>query len=63
MEHARFLSGSLHDILQNATTITWVLNFGGIRLLKGTVTYIHPQLSPARCLQVSGNRHWVDEVI
>jgi hypothetical protein len=37
LEHIGFLSGSLHDILHNATIITWVLNFGGIQLLKGTV--------------------------
>jgi hypothetical protein len=32
------LSGSLHDILHKATTITWVLSSCGIRLLKGTLT-------------------------
>jgi hypothetical protein len=38
LEHIGFLSGSLHDILQKAIIITWVLKSGGIRLLKGTVT-------------------------
>jgi hypothetical protein len=28
LEHVRFLSGSLHDILQQTTTVTWVLSTG-----------------------------------
>jgi hypothetical protein len=63
LEHIRFLSGSLHDILHNATIITWVLNSGGTQLLKGTVTYLHPLLSPTHGFQVAGHRRWVDEVI
>jgi hypothetical protein len=42
LEHIGFLSGSLHDILQKAIIITRVLKYGGIRLLKGPVTYLHP---------------------
>jgi hypothetical protein len=45
LEHTRFLSGSLHDILHKATTITWVLNSGRIRLLK---RYHHVPSSIAR---------------
>jgi hypothetical protein len=26
LEHVRFLSGSFHDILQQTTVVTWVLN-------------------------------------
>jgi hypothetical protein len=26
LEHVKFLSGSLHNILQQATTVTWVLS-------------------------------------
>jgi hypothetical protein len=29
LEHARFLSGSLHDILQQTTAVTWVLSIYG----------------------------------
>jgi hypothetical protein len=47
LEHIGFLSGSLHDILHKATIITRVFSFDGIRLLKGTVTYLDPWLSPA----------------
>jgi hypothetical protein len=59
----RIFSGSLHDILHKATIITWVLNSGRIRLLKGTVTYLHPLLSPAHRLQVVGYCRRVDKVI
>jgi hypothetical protein len=54
LEHIEFLSGSLHDIVHNATNITWVLNSSGTRLLKGIVTYLHPLLSPVHQLQVAG---------
>jgi hypothetical protein len=47
LEHIRFLSGSLYDTLKKATTVTWVLSSCGIGLLKGTVTYLYPMLSPA----------------
>jgi hypothetical protein len=63
LEHISFLSGSLHDILHKATTITWVLNSGGIRLLKGTVTYLHLLLGPTHRLRVPSHRRQVDEVI
>jgi hypothetical protein len=63
LEHIGFLSGSLHDILHKATTITWVLNSIGIQLLKDSVTYLHPLLSPAHQLQVAGYCRRVDKVI
>jgi hypothetical protein len=47
LEHIGLLSGSLHDILRKAMTITRVLQSGGIRLLKSPVMYLHPLLSPA----------------
>jgi hypothetical protein len=40
-----------------------VLNSCGIRLLKGTATYIHALLSPAYRLQVTGHHRWVDKVV
>jgi hypothetical protein len=36
LEHLRFLSGSLHDILQQTTTVIQVLSNMVDRLLKGT---------------------------
>jgi hypothetical protein len=63
LEHIGFLSGSLHDILHKAIIITRVLKYGGIRLLKGPVTYLHPLLSPAHRLQIAGYRRRVDKVI
>jgi hypothetical protein len=63
LEHIGLLSGSLHDILRRAIIITRVLQSGGIRLLKGPVTYIHPLLSPTHRLQVAGYRRRVDKVI
>jgi hypothetical protein len=36
LEHLRFLSGSLHDILQQTTTVIRVLSNMADRLLKGT---------------------------
>jgi hypothetical protein len=63
LKHIRFLSGSLHDILHKATIITQVFSSDGIRLLKGTVTYLHPLLSPAHRLQVVGYRRQVNKVI
>jgi hypothetical protein len=63
LEHIGFLLGSLHDILQKAIIITRALKYGGIRLLKGPVTYLHQLLSPAHRLQVAGYRRWVDKVI
>jgi hypothetical protein len=47
LEHIRLLSGSLHDIPQKAKIVIRVLKFGGFRLLKGTITYLHSLLSPA----------------
>jgi hypothetical protein len=46
LEHIGLLSGSLHDILQKATIIIRVLKSKRFRLLKGTVTYLHPLLGP-----------------
>jgi hypothetical protein len=54
LEHIEFLLGSLQDILQKAIIIIWALKSGGIRLLKGSVAYLHPLLSPAHRLQVVG---------
>jgi hypothetical protein len=44
LEHARFLSGSLHDILQKTTAVTWVLSIYG-RL----TTQWHEQLTFIHC--------------
>jgi hypothetical protein len=63
LEHIRLLSRSLHDILHTATIITWVLNSGETRLLKGTVTYLHSLLSLAHRFQVAGHHRRVEEVI
>jgi hypothetical protein len=46
LEHIGLLSGSLHDILQKATIIIWVLKSRRFRLLNGIVTYLHPLLGP-----------------
>jgi hypothetical protein len=35
LEHVRFLSGSLRDILQEITTVTWVLNIYGRSTTQG----------------------------
>jgi hypothetical protein len=43
LEHAKLLSGSLHDILQQATTVTWVLSIYGRLTTQGhrQLTFIH----------------------
>jgi hypothetical protein len=43
LEHVRFLSGSLRDILQEITTITWVLNIYSRSTTQGyrQLTFIH----------------------
>jgi hypothetical protein len=43
LEHVRFLSGSLHDILQQTTTVTWVLSIYGRLTTQGyrQLTFIH----------------------
>jgi hypothetical protein len=43
LEHVRFLSGSLHDILQKTTVFTWVLNIYGRLTTQGyrQFTFIH----------------------
>jgi hypothetical protein len=69
LQHGGVLPGLVEFLLQrfrpehNVTIITWVLNSGGTRLLKGTITYLHPLLNPAHRLQVAGHRHRVGEVI
>jgi hypothetical protein len=35
LEHLRFLSGSLHDILQQTTIVTWVLSTYGRSTIQG----------------------------
>jgi hypothetical protein len=35
LEHLRFLSGSLHDILQQTTIVTWVLSTYGSSTIQG----------------------------
>jgi hypothetical protein len=43
LEHARFPSGSLHDILQQTTAVTWVLSIYGRLTTQGhrQLTFIH----------------------
>jgi hypothetical protein len=43
LEHARFLLGSLHDILQQTTAVTWVFSIYGILTTQGhqQLTFIH----------------------
>jgi hypothetical protein len=43
LEHVRFLSGSLYDILQQTTVVTWVLNIYGRLTTQGhrQLTFIH----------------------
>jgi hypothetical protein len=43
LEHARFLLGSLHDILQQTTAVTWVLSIYGRLTTQGhrQLTFIH----------------------
>jgi hypothetical protein len=43
LEHVRFLSGSLHNILQEITTVTWVLSIYGRSTTQGyrQLTFIH----------------------
>jgi hypothetical protein len=43
LEHVRFLSGSLHDILQQTITVTWVLSIYGRLTTQGyqQLTFIH----------------------
>jgi hypothetical protein len=43
LEHVRFLSGSLHDILQQTTAVTWVLSIYGRLTTQGyrQLTFIH----------------------
>jgi hypothetical protein len=43
LEHVRFLSGSLHGILQQTTAVTWVLNIYGRLTTQGyrQLTFIH----------------------
>jgi hypothetical protein len=43
LEHVRFLSGSLHDILQQTTAVIWVLSIYGRSTTQGygQLTFIH----------------------
>jgi hypothetical protein len=43
LEHVGFLSGSLHDILQQTTAVTWVLSIYGRLTTQGyrQLTFIH----------------------
>jgi hypothetical protein len=43
LEHVRFLAGSLRDILQEITTVTWVLIIYGRSTTQGyrQLTFIH----------------------
>jgi hypothetical protein len=43
LEHTKFLSGSLHDILQQTTAVTWVLSIYGRLTTQGhrQLTFIH----------------------
>jgi hypothetical protein len=43
LEHVRYLLGSLHDILQQTTAVTWVLNIYGRLTTQGyrQLTFIH----------------------
>jgi hypothetical protein len=43
LEHVRFLSGSLQDILQQTIVVTWVLNIYGRLTTQGyrQLTFIH----------------------
>jgi hypothetical protein len=44
LEHVRFLSGYLHNILQQTTAVTWVLNIYGRLTTQG-----YRQLTFIRC--------------
>jgi hypothetical protein len=43
LEHVRFLSGPLHNTLQQTTTVTWVLSIYGRLTTQGRrqLTFIH----------------------
>jgi hypothetical protein len=62
LEHLGLLSGPLHDILQKGNNYLGTRS-AGTRLLKGTVTYLHPLLSTPHRLQVASYRCRADEII
>jgi hypothetical protein len=64
LEHTRLLSGSLHDILQQTTTISWVLNIlRQIGYLRVSTTHLHSLLGLVHRLQVTSYRCRVDKVV
>jgi hypothetical protein len=64
LEHARFLSGFLHDILQQTTAVTWVLSIlRQIDYSRASTTHLHPLLSLAHRFQVTCYCRRVDEVV
>jgi hypothetical protein len=62
LEHAGLLSGPLHDILQKGINYLGTRS-DGTRLLKGTVTYLHPLLDMPHRLHVASHHCRADEII
>jgi hypothetical protein len=62
LEHVRFLSGPLHDILHKATIIIEYSTLWN-STTEGTATYLHPLLSTAHRLQVANHSHRVNKVV
>jgi hypothetical protein len=61
LEHARFLSGSLRDILQQTTTVSWVLSIlRQIDYSRASTTHLHPLLGLPHCFQVPCYHRRVD---
>jgi hypothetical protein len=64
LEHAGFLSGSLHDILQQTIAINWVLSIlRQIDYSRVSTTHLHPLLGLAHRFQVPCYRSRVDKVV